>query len=261
MGGGSAFTGLDWAVVAAYLVFTTWLGAKLSGKQQTIRDYFLGGRRLPWYAVSGSIVASEISGVTFVSVPAIAWAQGGDYSYLMLAVGSIAARAIIGFWLVPAYYEQEIYSPYEFMAKRLGPALNPVATGIFILGGFLAQGARLFLAALVLDAITGLGLGACVIVIAAVSVVWTWIGGITSVVWTDVMQFVILLAGALVALAAAIQSVPGGWDGVVAVAEPAGKFRLWNFSLDPGARFTFWCGLFGTTFLNVGALGTDQMMA
>ncbi|MBI4231521.1 MAG: hypothetical protein HY608_11855 [Planctomycetes bacterium] len=254
------FTSLDWGVLALYLAGTTWLAARLAGRQQTIRDFFLGGRQLPWWAVCGSIVSSEVSGVTFVGVPAIAYARGGDYRYLMLAFGAIAARLVVGYLLVPAYYRQEIYSPYEFIGNRLGPGALRLATALFLAGGMLAQGARLFLAGLVLDAITGIGIPACVLLVGAVSVAWTWIGGIASVVWTDAIQFVLLFGGAVGTLAAVAWTI-GGWDALVEAGTRMGKFRLWDFTLDRRTEFTFWCGLLGTSFLNLGALGTDQMMA
>jgi SSS family transporter len=246
-------------VLAVYLAGTSWLADRLAGSRQTIRDFFLGGRKLPWWAVSGSIVASEISGVTFVSVPAAAYF--GDYRYMMLATGSIVARVLIGLHFVPAFYKGEIYSPYEFMGRRLGPAVDRVTTALFILGAFLAQGARLCLAALVLQAITGLGLGWAIAAVGAVSVVWTWLGGINSVVWTDVVQFAILFAGAIVALVAVALAVPGGAAEIVETGLRAGKFRIWDASFDRTAEYTIWCGLLGATFLTLGSHGTDQNMA
>lgn len=255
------FGWIDWTVLAVYIAATSWLADRLAGKKQTIRDFFLGGRRLPWPAVCGSIVASEISGVTFVSIPALAFAAKGDYTYMMFAMGSIVARAVIGYLFVPAYYRREIYSPYEFMGRELGAGVDRATTSMFLLGAFLAQGARLFLAALVLDTITGMGILWAIALIGAISVVWTWLGGITSVVWTDVLQFVILFAGAIVALVAVVWAVPGGVEEIVRSGREAGKFRIFEFSLDRRLEFTFWTGLFGSTFLTLASHGTDQMMA
>src|SRR6185436_14700 len=118
------FSWVDWTVLAVYIAGTSWLADRLAGKKQTIRDFFLGGRRLPWQAVCGSIVASEISGVTFVSVPAFAFAEKGNYTYMMFAIGSILARIVIGYVFVPAFYRREIYSPYEFIGRELGPRVD-----------------------------------------------------------------------------------------------------------------------------------------
>jgi SSS family transporter len=256
-----SFHWIDWAVLAAYIVGTSWLADRLAGRRQTIRDFFLGGRKLPWWAVSGSIVASEVSGVTFVAIPAIAYAQGGNYTYMMLAVGSIVARFLIGYLLIPAFYRHEVYSPYEFMGRRLGPGVTRAASVLFLVGVVLGQGARLFLGAIVLDAITGMGPVPAILLLSVIGVVWTWIGGITSVVWTDVVQFVMIVVAAVAALVAVVAVVPGGVHGIVEAGRAAGKFRLFDFSLDPRSEFTFWCGLFGFTFLTLGSHGTDQTMA
>ncbi|MCI0651234.1 MAG: hypothetical protein L0Z55_05065 [Planctomycetes bacterium] len=255
------FTPLDWLVVLAYLAGTTVLAARLAARKQSVRDFFLGGRRLSWPLVAGSIVASEVSGVTFVAVPALAWKEDGNYQYLMLAVGALAGRIIIALWLVPAYYRREIYSPYEFMGQALGPAAERIASWLFLLGGFLAQGARLFLAGLVLDNVSDLGVEASILVIGAVSVVWTWIGGIASVVWTDVVQFFILFGGALAVLVCVLYAVPGGAAEVASAGDAASKFAVWNSSTDITKQYTIWCGLFGATFLTLASHGTDQMMA
>lgn len=256
-----SFHWIDWAVLVAYIAGTSWLADRLASDRQTIRDFFLGGRKLPWWAVSGSIVASEVSGVTFVAIPAIAYARGGDYTYMMLAIGSIVARFLIGYLLIPAFYRHEVYSPYEFMGRRLGPGVTRAASALFLVGVVLGQGARLFLAAIVLDAITNIGAVPAILLLSVIGVAWTWIGGITSVVWTDVVQFVMIVLAAVAALVAVVAAVPGGVHGIVDAGRAAGKFRLFDFSLDPRAEFTFWCGLFGFTFLTLGSHGTDQTMA
>ncbi|MGQ0647012.1 MAG: sodium:solute symporter family transporter [Gemmatimonadaceae bacterium] len=255
------FTWIDWTVLVAYLAGTSWLAERLSREKQTIRDFFLGGRRIPWWAVSGSIIASETSGVTFVALPAIAFARGGNYTYLMLAFGSILARVLIAYILIPAYYRHEIYSPYEFMGRRLGSTVTRAASVIFLIGVVLGQGARLFLAAIVLDAMTNLGPIPAILLLTVIGVAWTWMGGVTSAIWTDVVQFVMIVLGAVAALVAVVVAAPNGVDGIVAAGQEAGKFRFFDFSLDPRTEFTFWCGLFGFTFLTLGSHGTDQTMA
>jgi SSS family transporter len=256
-----SFHWIDWAVLAAYLLGTSWLAGRLAGRGQTIRDFFRGGQKLPWWAVSGSIVASEVSGVTFVAIPAIAFARGGNYTYMMLALGSIAARALIAWLLIPAYYRDDVYSPYELMGRRLGAGVTRAASWLYLVGVVLGQGARLFLGAIVLDAVTGVGAVPAILLLSVIGVAWTWIGGITSVVWTDVVQFAMIVLGAVAALAAVVAAVPGGVAGIVEAGRAAGKFQLFDFSLSPTAEFTFWCGVFGFTFLTLGSHGTDQTMA
>ena len=252
---------IDWAVLFVYVVGTSWLADHLAGRRQTIRDFFLGGRKLPWWAVCGSIVASEVSGVTFVAIPAIAFAQGGNYTYMMLAIGSIIARFLIGYLLIPAFYRHEVYSPYELMGLRLGPGVTRAASVLFLIGVVLGQGARLFLAAIVLDTITPIGILPAIVLLSVIGVAWTWIGGITSVVWTDVVQFVMIVLAAVAAIIAVVVTVPGGVHGIVEAGSAAGKFRVFDFSTNPRTEFTFWCGVFGFTFLTLGSHGTDQTMA
>ena len=248
-------------MLVGYLVFTTVLGAKLAGKQATIRDFFLGGRKLPWPAVAGSIIATEISAVTFISAPAIVFAQGGNFTYLQLAIGAIAARVIIGIWFVPAFYEREIYSPYDYMGHCLGGPVRSVTTGLFMLGAVLGQSVRVLLTALILQLMTGLPLGVSIWVIGAIAVAWTLLGGITTVIWTDVVQFVVFVFGIIAALVFVCIKLPGGWGEMVATGVAAGKFQLWNFDLDPDAAFTIWAALIANTFLCLNAYGTDQLVA
>lgn len=257
----SHFTWIDWAVLGGYLVFTTVLGAKLAGRQATIRDFFLGGRKLPWPAVTGSIIATEISAVTFLGAPAIVFAAGGNFTYLQLAIGAILARVIIGIWFVPAFYEREIYSPYDYMGNRLGRPARTVTTGLFMLGAVLGQSVRVLLTALVLELMTGLPLWVSIWVIGAIAVAWTLLGGITTVIWTDVVQFVVFVFGIVAALVFICATLPGGWIEMVSAAEAAGKFRFWDFSTDPKVAFTIWAALIANTLLCLNAYGTDQLIA
>lgn len=257
------FTEWDWAIVAAYLLLTTLVGARLAGKQATIRDFFLGGRKLPWWAICGSIIATEISAVTFIAVPALSFAEGGNLTYLQLGIGAILARLIIGFYFVPRYYEKSIHSPYDYMGQRLGPQVKTLTTLLFFVGAILGQGARVFVTAFVLSWITSFSLTSSIWLIGLFSIGWTLLGGMTTVIWTDVIQFGVLLLGAWVALICAISAVPGGMGEVVALAQQAdpSKFALFDTSMDLSIGFTLWVGLLAMPFLNLAAFGVDQVMA
>lgn len=258
---GIHFTMIDWCVLIGYLVFTTVLGGLLAGKQATIRDFFLGGRKLPWLAVTGSIIATEVSAVTFLGVPAIVFAAGGNFTYLQLAIGAILARIIIGVWFVPAFYEREIYSPYHYVGNQLGRSVESVTSGLFMLGGILAQSTRVLLTAIVLQQITDIPLSASIWIIGLVAVIWTWLGGMTTVIWTDVIQFFVFVIGLVVALVFVLVELPGGWAEMTAVGSAAGKFRLWDLSTDPQRMYTLWTALFANTIVCLGAYGTDQLIA
>ncbi|HVP10747.1 MAG TPA: hypothetical protein VMV94_06100 [Phycisphaerae bacterium] len=257
----SAFTWQDWLVIAAYLILTTLVGARLAGRQSSIRDFFLAGRKLPWWAITGSIIATEISAVTFVAVPTLSYASPGNMTYLQWAVGTIAARVIVGLYFVPRYYEREIYSPYDYLGQRLGVGVKKVTTGLFLVGAVLGQGARLYVTAFVLSAITGLSLTSSIWIIGAFSVCWALLGGMTTVIWTDVIQFVVFVFGASLALYWSVSSVPGGMEAVVATARAADRFRLVDTTLDLSLKYTLWIGLFAMPFCNLAAFGTDQVMA
>ncbi len=278
----SQFTWIDWAVVVGYLAFTTFLGAKLAGRQASIRDFFLGGRKLPWYAVSGSIIATEISALTFVSVPSIVFKLDveGNFKYLQLGViGSFLARIIVGYVLVPAYYKREIYSPYDYMGNQLGERVRSMTSVLFSLGGILGQSARVYLTAEVvivvlrdqlkyLESSTHVPqLAWALILIGAVSVGWTLIGGITTVIWTDVILFLVFLLGAVVALGTVAYHLPGGFGEIFRVgldaerSGPWGKFTFFDFSLSPARQYTIWTAAIASTWGGLGAYGTDQLLA
>ena len=261
-------------MVFGLLVATTIVGERLSGRQSSLRDFFLGGRKLPWYAIAASIVATEISALTFIGLPAVIFRPGGDLTYLQLGViGSLLARVFIGFVLVPAYYEREIYSPYDYVGRKLGERAKAVTTVLFSVGGILGQSARVYLTALVIEVLlagelawvearTGLPpLVSAVAAIGIVAVLWTWIGGIAAVIWTDAILFVLFLIGIGIALVTLGIQIDGGFGEALRLAGAEGKLRFLDFDPDPSREFTFWAALIAVSWGNVGAYGTDQLMA
>ena len=266
------WTWLDWGVLVGYFLITTWIGHRLAGKQATIRDFFLGGRKLPWYAVAGSIIATEVSAVTFVSVPFVVFA--GNFQYLQIVLlGTLLARLVVAYVLVPAYYQREIYSPYDYMGNQLGGGVRAMTTALFSLGGVLAQSARVYLTAVVLELVLRRQLGAIsevtglspvtlsIWLIGFVAVLWTLMGGIATVIWTDVILFLVFLIGAAVALAVVTAEVPGGLVEIFRMGWRDGKFDLWDVQFTPTKAYTLWAAAIASTWGNVGAYGTDQLMA
>ncbi len=274
---GAGFTALDWSLVAAILIGTTVLGERLAGRQKNVRDFFLGGRNLPWYAVAASIVATEISAVTYISFPSVVFREGGNLHYLQIVlIGSLLARLFVGYVLVPAYYEREIYSPYDYVARRLGNRARGMTTALFTLGGILGQSARVYLTALVLEVLlaeqlavvatwTGLSSLICAVaLIGIVAVAWTWMGGIATVIWTDVVLFGLFFVGIVVTLWTVHQSLAevGGSLGAAMVdGWSAGKFDWIDTSTDPSRPFTLWIALFVASWGQIGPYGCDQLMA
>ena len=266
------WTWIDWGVLVGYFLVTTWIGHRLAGKQATIRDFFLGGRTLPWYAVAGSIIATEVSAVTFVSVPFVVFA--GNFQYLQIVLlGTLLARIIVGYVLVPAYYQREIYSPYDYMGNQLGSRVRTLTTALFSLGGVLAQSARVYLTAVVLELVLRRQLGAIsdvtglspvtlsIWLIGLIAILWTLMGGIATVIWTDVILFLVFLIGAAVALGFVASAVPGGVGEIFRIGWRDGKFDLWDVQFTPTKAYTLWAAAIASTWGNVGAYGTDQLMA
>ncbi|MDP3851574.1 MAG: hypothetical protein Q8Q59_13785 [Luteolibacter sp.] len=265
------FTSLDRAVVIGYMLLTTVIGHALSGKNATIRDFFLGGRSLPWWAVSGSMVATEISALTFIGVPGGVFALQGDWTYLQWGIGSVIARFAVGYWLVPLYFKNEIYSPYDYMGAKLGEGVRRLVTGLFSLGAILGQSVRVLVTAIILTTVTGMRMEICILAIGAFAVVWTLMGGMRTVIWTDVIQFLIFIFGGLLAFGWLVGHL--GWDSIVEINRHAGpggsidKMRIFNFTPpwnDPNLpllNYTFWIGVIAMPFQNFAAFGTDQLNA
>lgn len=263
------FSGWDWGVVAGYLLLTTLIGHALRGKQATVKDFFLGGRSLPWPAVSGSIIATEISALTFIGVPGTVYALNGDFTYLQWGIGSIVARFIVGFYLIPLYYQREVFSPYDYMGNRLGDTVKKLVTVLFSIGSILGQSVRVLVTAIILKAVTGMEMWACIVVIGSFALIWTLMGGMRTVIWTDVIQFVVFIFGGLLAFGWLASSL--GWSTIVeinsSVATPDGtinKMRWFNGTSpfeDPLMGYTIWVAIFAMPFQNIAAFGTDQLNA
>lgn len=255
------FLWIDWVILGGYLLLTTWIGHRLRGPQSTIKDFFLAGRSLPWPAVCGSIVATEISALTFVGVPGMIFAAGGDFTYLQWGIGSIIARVIVGVFFVRVFYEKEIFSPYDYMQSRLGHGARALTTMLFFLGSVLGQSVRLLVTALILRTVTGLSFELCIVLIGLFAVGWTLMGGMTTVIWTDVIQFGVFLASATLAVVVLLFQINGGLPAFWQTAAEAGKLTVWNLSADPDVQFTLWVGLLAMPFQNLAAFGTDQLNA
>ena len=277
MGLRGSFGPLDWLILVAILVGLTLLSRSLSRRQKTERDYFAGSRNLPWYAVAASLVATEISAVTYISLPSIVQRPGGNLTYLQIGLfGYVAARLLVARFLVPAYYRYDVMSPYDLIERRLGgagAAVRKTATGLFWLGGVLAQSARVYLSAVVLGVLLHRELGwleratgvpplvAAVGAVVAVAVVWTWLGGMAAVVWTDAALFLLFLVGVAVSLGVVAASVEAGVGSTLAAARAEGKFVLFDLSPSLSVPYTLWAALVGATVGGVAAFGTDQLMA
>jgi len=267
------FSGLDYGVLLVYLAGITAFGTRFRRAQHTVSDYFIGARNIPWWIISLSIVATETSTLTLVGVPAIAFAtyarpeQGGSLTYLQVVLGYIVARVLISWLFIPAYFTGRMLTAYELLNRRFGTAAKHVTASLFLIMRPLAEGVRVFAASLVLSAVISASLPALphlwlwsIVLVGGLTLVYTFEGGITAVIWTDVIQLVIYLAGSLVAAYELVHLIPGGWGTMIAEAGRAGKLQVVSFSWDPTVPFTFWAGLIGGTFLTMASHGTDQLL-
>ena len=270
------FTWIDWLVLVGYLAVVSVLGVWLAGRQRDMGDFFRGGNRLPWYAVAGSMIATIVSAVTFIGVPAIIYRDGGNFTYLQFGiVAGLLSRLFVAMVLVPAYYRYEIYSPYDYMGRQLGEAARSVTTAMFTVLGLLSQAARVYLTAMILglilhdqlesvEAATGVdGLVWSIGLVGVIAIAWTMLGGIATVIWTDLMLFIVFVVGGLAAVAVIVGHLPGGLGQLVADAAAADKFILFNLDarFDATQPYTLWAAFFAVTFNNIGVYGTDQLLA
>jgi len=255
------FHWIDWAVIAGYLLLTTFVGHMMRGQQGTIKDFFLGGKSLPWPAVSGSMIATEISGVTFIGVAGTLFALNGNFSYLLWGIGSIMGRVLVAKYFVPKFFEQEIFSPYDYMKRRIGGGAKTLATVIFTVGSILGQSVRVYVAALPLQIVTGMNIGVCVVIIGILAIIWTLMGGMRTVIWTDVMQFFLFTFGGILTLVWIIGGLNGGWGEFWETANLYARFDTWDARLEPHLSFTIWVAIIAVPFQNMTAFGVDQLNA
>jgi solute:Na+ symporter, SSS family len=251
---------LDYSIIGLYLVGVVWFGAWVGRGQHDLSSYLLGNRSLPWWALLGSIVATETSTATFLSIPGLAYQPGGDLRFLQLAMGFALGRCLVAVFLLPAFFRGQMFTAYEVLNRRFGGATQRMASLLFLVARNLGDGLRLFLAALVLDKMLNVSLPWCIVMVSAVTVAYTLLGGMRSVVWNDCIQLVIYLAGGVLALVIMLNRLPGGWQQVLEFAAEQGKLRLFDWRWDVMEAHTLWAGLVGGAFLSLGTHGTDQMM-
>ncbi|MGA8309209.1 MAG: sodium:solute symporter [Terriglobales bacterium] len=249
---------LDLAIIALYLAGITLFGLRFRKKQRTLRDYFLADRNIPWWAIALSIVAAETSTLTIISIPGLAYDT--NLMFLQVVLGYVVGRVIISFILLPHYFRGDLYTAYELIERRFGKPLRSLTAGLFLVTRAAAEGVRVYAVSIVVAIALGTGEIASIAIITALTLIYTFEGGLAAVIWTDVVQTVIYVGGTLVGLFTILHLVPGGWPAIHGLAESAGKLRVFDFSLDFWKPYTFWAGLIGGTFLTTASHGTDQLI-
>jgi SSS family solute:Na+ symporter len=250
---------IDFAIILVYLAGITLFGAHFRRGQQSLRDYFLGGRTAPWWAIACSIVATETSTLTIIGTPAIAYA--GNLAFLQLVMGYLVARAILCVVLVPQYFRGEFYTAYQLLEKRFGARMKSAAAAVFMGTRALAEGVRISAIGKVVGVAFGTGERWSIAIVAALTMIYTFEGGMRAVIWTDVAQLALYLTGSAAAFFLLLHKIPGGWMAVGQVAAASGdKLRVFDFAFSLTKSYTFWSGLLGGTFLTMASHGTDQTM-
>jgi len=250
---------IDLAILCIYLVGITLFGAHFRRGQSTVRDYFLGGRDAPAWALACSIVATETSTLTIIGVPAIGFS--GNLGFLQLVLGYLVARVVLCVVLIPRYFEGEYYTAYQWLGSRFGSSTGTAAAVIFLITRVVAEGVRIAAVGKVVSVALGTGSTAAVAIVTVLTLIYTFQGGMKAVIWTDVIQLIIYLTGSAAAFLLLLHRIPGGWTGVTTAAAAAGgKLTIFDFTFSLTRSYTFWSGLIGGTFLTMASHGTDQTM-
>lgn len=250
---------IDLIVLAAAMVASVFIGLKIAGRNKTVESYLLGDRDLPWWAILGSIVATETSAATVLSVPGIGYGATG-FAFLQLALGYILGRLIVVTFLLPNYFSGNIVSAYEVLRKQFGTTTTRLASILFLVTRNLGDGLRLYLAAMVLQQLVGWPIVPSALVIGGVTLLYTYFGGMRSVVWNDCIQLVIYLSGCIVAAILLVMMLPNGWQTYSDYMTATGKWNWIDFDRTLSKPYTLFAGLVGGTFLSLGSHGTDQIM-
>ena len=257
---------LDLAVVAVYLAGITLFGLRFRRRDRSLRSYFLADRNIPWWAISLSIVAAETSTLTIISVPGVAYT--GNFTFLQLVLGYLVGRVIICVLLLPHYFRGELVTAYQLMQRRFGERLRTLTAGLFLITRAAAEGVRVFAVAIVVRiALSWMFTGmsplwrdiAAIGIVTALTLIYTFEGGLAAVIWTDVAQSAIYVGGTLVAFFVMLR-IAGGWHAVAVTAAAAHKFKMFDFTPDFFRTYTFWSGVIGGTFLTTASHGTDQLI-
>ena len=267
---------IDLLIIAAYLAGITLFGLRFRKRQRTMRDYFLADRDIPWWAISLSIVAAETSTLTIISIPGLAY--DSNLTFLQLVMGYVVGRVIISFVLLPQYFRGDLFTAYQLIERRFGPTLRSVTAGLFLLTRAAAEGVRVYAVSIVVSIALGTGEITSIAIITLLTLIYTFEGGLAAVIWTDVVQTFIYIAGTLVGLVTILHLVPGGWASAHAIASDLQKFQIFDFKLlgpfpfrglGPGwwdwqaylaKPYTIWAGIIGGAFLTTASHGTDQLI-
>jgi len=264
--GGSSLTWQDYSVLLVLLALLIFVGIYFGREEKSTHDFFLGGRKIPWWAACLSFVATEISAVTLISVPAIAYMENWEYAQFF--IGSFLARVVIAFLFIPAFYNYNCTSIYEFLKYRFGPETQIAGSILFFITRLLASGVRLMVACLAVSILIGWPIIPTILLFSVICILYIAWGGIKAIVWTNVVQALTFIIAGVVAIGFLLSRIDGGAAAVVALAGSAGKLKIFNWGLAPGlAEYVrkllsdpniFFLAILNGFFGSMAAFGTDQ---
>jgi SSS family transporter len=249
---------VDLSLVAIYLAGITLFGLRFRSKDRSLKNYFLADRTIPWWAIGLSIVAAETSTLTIISVPGLAYT--GDWGFLQIVLGYLLGRIVVCIIFLPRYFRGELLTAYEVIGQRFGPRLHKLTAFLFLFLRAAAEGVRVFAVSIVVGMAIGTGDVISIAIICALTLIYTLEGGLAAVIWTDVVQMALYVAGTLVSVVLLGHRVPGGWNAIQGMAAAGGKLTLFHFAFSLSETYTFWAGLAGGCFLTMASHGTDQLM-
>jgi SSS family transporter len=249
---------VDLSLVALYLAGITLFGLQFRSKDRSLKTYFLADRKIPWWAIALSIVAAETSTLTIISVPGLAYT--GDWGFLQIVLGYLLGRIVVCILFLPRYFRGELLTAYEVIGERFGPRLHKLTAFLFLFLRAAAEGVRVFAVSIVVGIAIGTGDILSIAIIVLLTLIYTLEGGMAAVIWTDVVQMALYVAGTTVSVFVLAHRVPGGWHAIHAVASSAGKLTIFHFAFSLSQAYTFWAGLAGGCFLTMASHGTDQLM-
>ena len=248
----------DLLIMVVVMLAVTYLGHRLSGSITNRRGFFQADGSLPWWAVSASIIATVVSAVTFVSVPAAVFADGGDLTYFQVILGLAAGKVVVARLLAkPFYLSQGINTSYEYIGARIDAPTGEFSMYLGLLLNLINSAVKLLTASLVLDVISGWGLPGCALFVVAISIVWSALAGIKTVIWTDFLLFVLFSVGAVFALIFVSLNIQQSLSDAIIWLDEQAKWVLFDFDTDPTKRYTIWAGIIGAVGLSIAQASTQ----
>ena len=248
----------DLVLVALYLAAVTIFGLRFRNRDRSLRTYFLADQKVPWWAIALSIVAAETSALTIISVPGLAYT--GDWGFLQIVLGYLLGRVVVCILFLPRYFRGELLTAYQVIGQRFGPRLHTLTAFLFLFLRAAAEGVRVFAVSIVIGIAIGTGDLVSIAIICALTLIYTLEGGMTAVIWTDVVQMILYLVGTIAGVVTLGRVVSGGWSVIHATAAGAHKLTIFHFAFSLTTTYTFWAGIIGGCFLTMASHGTDQLM-